>query len=220
MSIDSYFGLGKPDEKKEIAVKPALTDIVFEPKAMYNGKEKNFYTFDASLRVLQKRGYEHHPRPAEALDLICRGLEGRLQPEQQAIAGDMLASYGEWLSMAMILKGNMLHCYLDPKNIEFQGCEYGVKGGKLKHAGEEVYSIGPFRGWISIKEVNEINPALVEKLWSRPYAILPEEIRQHAWLFLPPENVLCPIGFFGYFNSGYIINTHCDLGNSRGVRQR
>ncbi len=221
MSVDTYFGIGKPDEKKEITVKPALADIVFEPRKVYDGKYKKFYTFDENLRALRERGYERHPRPAEAFDLICRGLEGRLSLEQQAIADDMIKGSGEWLSMAMLREGNLLHCYLDPEN--FRGDEkswkYVVNGGKLKHAGEEVYSIGSLRGWVSIKEINEINPALVEKLWSRHYAILPEEIRQNALLWIPPENVLWPVSRFGYFNSRYVIYTNC-FSNlaSRGVR--
>ncbi len=76
MSLDSYFGLGKPGNKKEITVKPALSDIVFEPRAVYERKEKKLYTFDASLQALRARGYERHPLPAEVFDLICRRLEG------------------------------------------------------------------------------------------------------------------------------------------------
>ncbi len=224
MSIDTYFGIGKPDEKKEITVKPALADIIFEPKA-----EKKLYTFDASLRVLRERSYERHPRPAEAFGLICNGLEGRLQPDQQAIADEMIQEDGsEWLSMVMLREGNLLHCYLDPENLVWNGHKYVAQGGKLKHAGEEVYSIGSsigsLRVWVPIKEVNEMNPALVEKLWSRHYAILPEEIRQNGRLWFPSENVLWPVGRLGYFDGKYIIGTvigtYWDSSASRGVQQR
>ena len=219
MNIDTYFGIGKPNEKKEITVKQALVDIVFEEKAVDNGKEKNFYTFDASLRVLRKRGYERHPRPAEAFGLICNGLEGRLQPEQQTVADNMLNGYEEWLSMALLREGNLLYCYLDPENLRWDEKEwkYVVQGGKLKHAGEEVYSIGSMRGGVPIKDMNEINPLLVEKLWSRHYAILPEEIRQKTWLYLPPENVLWPVDHSNY-DGRYHIGTHFYSRASRGVR--
>ncbi len=227
MSIDSYFGLCKPDEKKEITVKPALTEIVFEPKAVYKGNwaNKRPYTFDASLRALKERGYERHPRPAEVFDLICNGLEGRLQPEQKAIADNMLYCYSEWMSMAVLLEGNLLYCYLDPENLVWEKTKYKyvAQGGKLKHAGEEVYSIGSIglmNKRVSIKDVNEINPALVEKLWSRRYALLPDEVRQSGRLWLPPENVLWPVSRFGYFNSRYVIYTNC-FSNlaSRGVQR-
>ncbi len=217
MSVDSYLGLSKPDEKKEITVKPVLADIVFEEKAVYNGKEKRFHMFDVSLRALRARGYERHPRPAEAFDLICRRLEGRLSPEQQAIADDMRNGYSEWLSMAMMREGNLLHCYLDPENLVYDHNKwsYVVQGGKLKHAGEEVYSIGSLREWVSIKDVNEINPALVEKLWSRHYAILPEEIRQKAWIWLTSNEGLCPILRGSY--SWYISPVNILSGASRGI---
>ncbi len=216
MTIDSYLGISKPDEKKEITVKPALADVVFQPKAVYKEEEKRLYTFDASLRALRERGYERHPRPAEAFDLICRGLEGRLQPEQQVVADDRVDNNGEWLSMAVLREGNLLHCYLDPENLRWNGNDYVVQGGKLKHAGEEVYSVSSLCEWVPIKETNEINPALVEKLWSRHYAILPEEVRQNAWLYLPPENVLWPVSR-GFANQ-YIISAYYNFKASRGVR--
>ncbi len=218
-TLSTYLDIGKPDEKKEITVKSALSDIVFEPRAVYGGTEKKWYTFDASLRALQKRGYERHPRPAEAFDLTCRRLEGRLQPEQQAVADDMFSNRGEWLSMTMLREGNLLHCYLDPENLVWNGHKYVVPGGKLKHAGEEVYSIGSTNECVPIKDVNEINPALVEKLWSRPYAILPEKIRQNAWLLLPPENTLWPVGRGDYNNEYDIDSSYYGLA-SRGVCHR
>ncbi len=220
MSIDSYLGLSKPDEKKEVTVKSALADIVFEPRSVYEGKHKKLYTFDASLRALRKRGYERHPRPAEAFDLICRGLEGRLSLEQQTIADDMMNDYGEWLSMAMLRKGNLLHCYLDPENLIWNQHRFGydVQEGKLKHAGEEVYSIGSVNGLVSVEDVNEINHALVEKLWSRHYVILPKEVRQNARLWFLPEKFLWPVSCFGYFRSLYFIGTNDKFWASRGVR--
>ncbi len=217
--IKLYEGLGKPDEKKEITIKSALSDVVFEEKAVYDGKEKRLYTYDASLRALRARGYERHPRPVEAFDFICRGLEERLQPEQQAVAGDMVNSYGEWLSMAILRKGNLLHCYLDPENLVWNGNQYIVQGGKLKHAEEEVYSIGSLHGLIHIKYMNDANPALVEKLWSRHYALLPEEIRQNAWILLPPENALRPVSSNNYITK-YDVDTSYITSASRGVRQR
>ncbi len=219
MSIESYLSLSKPDEKKEITVKSALSDIVFEPRAVYGGTEKKWYTFDASLRALQKRGYERHPRPAEAFDLTCRRLEGRLQPEQQAVADDMFSNRGEWLSMTMLREGNLLHCYLDPENLVWNGHKYVVPGGKLKNAGEEVYSIGSLHRLIHIKYMNDVNPALVEKLWSHHYALLPEEIRQNAWILLPPENALRPVSSNNYITK-YDVDTSYITSASRGVRQR
>ncbi len=218
MSLDTYFGLSKPDEKKEMTVKSALADIVFEPRSVYEGKHKKLYTFDASLRALRKRGYERHPRPAEAFDLICRGLERKLQPEQQAIVDDMTCKDGEWLSMVVTCKRKMLHCYLDPENLIWDGNKYVVQGGKLKHAGEEVYSIGSLCGWVPIKNVNGINPLLIEKLWSRPYAILPEEIRQDALIWLPPENVLVPVG--SSHRGQYDVYAYFNYRASRGVSTR
>ncbi len=217
MSIDFYLGLNKPDEKKEITLKSALSDVVFEPRTVYEGQHKKLYTFNDSLQALRERGYERHPRPAEAFDLICRGLEGRLSPEQQAIADDMMNSYGEWLSMAMLRKGNLLHCYLDPENLLWDKKEwrYVVQGGKIKHAREEVYSISSFPDCFTPKTMNEINPTLVEKLWSRPYAILPEKIRQNALMWIPPESVLWLMSRGGYYKWYDVGTGYCKV--SRGV---
>ena len=142
---------------------------------------------------------------------------GRLQPEQKATADDRVNSYGEWLSMAMLREGNLLHCYFDPENLVWDGNKYTAQGEKLKHAGEEVYSIGSMNRWVSIKDVNEINPALVEKLWSRHYAILPEEVRQKAWLLIPSENSLLPVSRGNYINR-YVIDFNSNFKVSRGVR--
>ncbi len=221
MGIDFYIGLCKPDEKREITVKQAFADIVFEEKAVYVGKKKILYTFDESLLALRERGYERHPRPAEAFELIYNGLEGRLSPEQKAIADDMTSyNYGEWLSIAVLQKGNLLHCYLDPENLKWdeKAWKYVTHEGKLKHAGEEVYSIGSLCGCVSIKDVNEINPALVEKLWSRHYAILSEEVKQNAWIWLPSENVLWPVSR-GDYNKFFIL-PYINHWASRGVRQK
>ncbi len=218
MGLESYIGISKPEEKKEIRVVPYESKVVFEPKAVYCGNNKKQYTFDESLKALRKRGYERHPRPAEACDLICRSLEGRLQPEQQVIADDMLNNYEEWLSLAMQRKENQLHCYLDPENIFWDSTTrtYNVRGGKLKHSGEKVYDIPPVYDWFGIKKIHEVSPELVEILWSRPYAILPENIRLRTVIHLPPSGNIWPIGrdYFGYFDI-YCVYYYIA---SRGVR--
>ncbi len=212
MGIDSYLGLGKPEEKKEIRVEPYESKVVFEPKAVYEGNYKKLYSFDESLKALRKRGYERHPRPAEVFDLICRSLEGRLQPEQQAVVDDMQNSSSEWLSLAMKQKGDKLHCYFDPENIKWDGRGY-FSDKDFKCSLEKVYDIQSLSGFVSIKEVNKVSPELVEILWSRPYAILPEEIRKDGYSPFPPNGKIRPAGRGGYDISCYYGNLA-----SRGVQ--
>lgn len=217
MSLDQYFEIGKPEEKKKIHVEPQESKVIFEPKAIYEGKEKKLYTFDDSLRALRKCGYERHPRPAEAFDLICRSLEGRLQPEEQVVVDDMMKGHGEWLSMAMERKGNLLYCYLDPENLFWNGRGYSVAGKKLKYCGKKVYGIQSLSGWVCIKDVNKVNPEFIEMLLSRHYAILPDTIRRLSVIKLGLKEGIWPIGrsIFFYRYGIYHESTHMA---SRGVR--
>ncbi len=214
MNLDTYLGIGKPEEKKEIRIEPCESKVVFEPKAVYEGNYKKLYSFDESLQALRKRGYERHPRPAEVFDLICRGLEGRLQPEQQAIADDMWNNYGEWLSLVIRRRGDKLHCYFDPENIRLTGASYVVQGD-FKYDSKKVYVIQSLSGWVPIKEVNKVNPELVEILWSRPYAILPEEIRLKECLYLSHKDIIWPMSRGG--NYSYYIGWCNYAEASRGV---
>ncbi len=217
MSLDQYLGIGKPEEKKEILVESYESKVVFEPKAVYEGNYKKLYSFDESLLALRKRGYERHPRPAEAFDLICRGLEGRLQPEQQAIAEDIWNNYGEWLSLAIRKNGNKLHLYFDPEDIKRDTLSY-FSGKNFKYSLEKVYDIESLANMAHINEVNKVNPELVEVLWSRPYAILPDEIRKDAYFYFPSDGEIWPVGRGGYFDwygiDGYYFSNRA----SRGVR--
>ncbi len=220
MGLESYVGIGKPDEKKEIRVESSPNNIIFEQKAVYWGYNnsrynKKLYRFDESLVLLKQRGYERHPRPAEVFNLLCKGLEGGLPPEQLGIVEDILNNYPEWYSAAMRRKGNFLYYYLDPENIFWNGRSYGVKGGKLRHSGKEVYNIQSLSHWISIKDLNKVNSELVEVLWSRPYALLPNYILQKAWIYLPLEEGIWPVcRGFDYHGVGcYVVR----YGASRGV---
>ncbi len=216
MSLDIYLGIGKPEEKKEILVESYESKVVFEPNAAGCGGDKKLYSFDESLKALRKRGYERHPRPAEVFDLICRSLEGRLQPEQQAVVDDMLNSHGEWLSLAMKKEGDKLHCYFDPENIKWDGRGY-LADKDFKCSLEKVYDIQSLSGWVSIKELNKVSPELVEILWSRPYAILPEEIRKDGYSPFPPNGKMWPVGRY-YYNNWYYLVSSCYDRASRGVR--
>ncbi len=218
--LEGYLGIGKPEEKKEILVESPFNSIIFEHQSVYEGDKKKLYPFDESLQALRERGYERHPRPAEVFDFICKSLEGRLQPEQQAVADDMLNSYGEWLSLAMRQVGNKLYLYFDPENILWDGRKvhntYSA-GKNFKYALEKVYDIQSLSDYVSLKKVNRVNPELVATLWSRPYAILPDDIRLNTYIYLPSRNVVWPAGRGNF----YTFNIYCyDYDNwaSRGVR--
>src|SRR3989338_3517432 len=79
--------------------------------------EKALVTFDESLKLLRKAGYQRHLRPAEAFRFLAEGLEEKLTPEQKTVHDDMLTSHGEWMSLAMERQGDKLITYLDPEGL-------------------------------------------------------------------------------------------------------
>lgn len=192
--------------------------VKFETVAAYEGTEKKLYTFDESLARLQRAGLDRHSRPQEVFSLLIANLENKLTPEQKAVAEDMLNSCGEWLSLAMLRKGNKLSLYYDPKNLVWNRGSYEAQGS-LRHGGEQKFNIKglPSHKYVNIQRVNVKSPQLVQTLWTRPFKDLPEVIQNHTGLYLPPDGQIWPVGR-GNFNYDCDVNC-CNYndGASRGV---
>lgn len=192
----------------------AYKKVIFEKHAPRENNDKCIFNFQDSLDDLMQRGYARHQRPNEVFSLLCVYLEGELSVKN--IAQDMLNSYGEWFSLAMRYQNNILHCYIDPSFEYDRKCmRYNLKN----YSSERFFSL-PYLDKYSfiIKEVNVLNPSLVEFLWSRPFDQLPLDIRNNAYLYLLDDEHIWPVGR-SYGSYRYGVNCY-DFVNwaSRGVR--
>src|SRR3989344_6246767 len=188
------------EEEKQKAQQPippvtpqytTLKDLLVEqtsPKDTNNNKV--LLSYDKSLQALQQRNFQRHLRPSEAFQILIESIENPQSP-YKPLAQDMLASYGEWLSLAMKRTGNQLTCYLDPENLIWNGTTYEVQGS-LKHAGEHTFNINKKIKSQTYVDLNQFPPDLQVFLYSRPYDQLPDIMKaghKRAQLWLPPEKI-------------------------------
>ena len=190
-------------------------DISFEKVSPRESNgNKVLYHYDKSQEALQTRGLQRHARPVEVFGLLADSLENKLTPEQQAIAQDMLRSYGEWLSLAWERKGNLLVAYLDPVGLVWENNQYVKKN--FSHGAKKEFDItGKSSG--SYIDVSLFGDAFVVWHYGRNFAQLPKDMREggrRAQAFLPADSTIWPVGR-GYLR--YDVDTICDVGASRGV---
>jgi len=193
----------------------AYSGIIFEPTAHYDGTDKELLTYNQSLTRLQKAGYERHARPQEAFGLIIDGLEGKLTgklSQLKDVQEDMLNSYGEWLSLAVERKGDVLIAYLDPEGLAWKKDHY-AKTSKFNASDKKTLNIAGKNSeeWINLKEFDD---EFTKYFYAREFASLPKEIQNKAQVYLPPEGTIWPVGR-DVFSDGYYVGN----GASRGVRR-
>ncbi|MDP3640698.1 MAG: hypothetical protein Q8R53_05900 [Nanoarchaeota archaeon] len=178
----------------------SYNDITFEQKASYNNKDKQLLTYDQSLARLQAAGHKRHPRPAEAFSLLIASLEEKLSLEQKAVADDMLASCGEWLSAAAQRKGDTLTVYFDPQGLVWDGSRYIERNFLFSEKRDFSLAAGILSN--QFVDLSRFSPELVTALYSRLFQQLPQPFREgnrRAQVYLPPDNQIRPVGR-GYFN--------------------
>lgn len=192
-------------------------EIEPEVKEWYPDK-KYFITFDKSLKRLRKAGYERHLRPWESLDLLISRLEGKINGALDTIAKNILASKGEWFSMAVEREGKKLICYVDPENIRWSRYEERyIVDGVLNYSYKEELNIGriPSQMWTKLKDFDD---EFVSLFYNRNFKDLHTEIQEKSSVYLPPDGVLWPIGRGE--GEGIYICGHVDKRLSRGVKQK
>ena len=216
------------EEEKQKAQQPippvtpqytTLKDLLVEQTSLRDtNNNKVLLSYDKSFQALQQRNFQRHLRPSEAFQILIDNIE-QPQSSYKPLAQDMLASYGEWLSLAIKREQDKLICYLDPENLIWNGTTYEVQGS-LKHAGEHTFNINKKIKSQTYVDLNQFPPDLQVFLYSRPFDQLPEVMKtgtKRAQLYLPPENRIWPCGGgFGDFDLGGF----CNSGASRGVRSR
>ncbi len=210
-------------------------DLVVEPKALRDqtSKDKVLFGYNASLADLRKRGYDRHLRSDEVFRIMIEALENP-SDKLNAVADDLWDSHGELLSAYFQVShdGKELTVFLDPENLKYDSNVYVVDGnnGFIKCSTTNKFSLEkivkkrifwrnkteniPLKDLVRLERVNEINPELVEFLYSRPYHRLPRHIQIHGGLRLPPAGKGGPIGRIRYFT----VYAESSYGASRGVR--
>ena len=190
-------------------------NLVWEPK-----KHDEWTYFDASLARLKQQKFSRHPRPAEAFGLIAAHLEKKLPKNLDDIAKDMLSGKGEWLSLAMERKGDILACYLDPENLVWKvGNRYDVSGGKLRYSEKKEFNIKGKKSatWIC---ADEFSLELIKYCYGREFKQLPQEMKTgdyRAHLALPPDGQLWPAARGSGDCGCFLLGVNDDWA-SRGVR--
>lgn len=198
------------------------TGVRFEPSAFHNdGGRKEIYTFDKSLSRLRTAGFTRHPRPQEVFSLLIADLEGRLTPEQKAIADDMLKSFGEWLGLALERNGDIITVYLDPEGLVWNNSTEKYDQQNFQFISRRDFHIDrriESERWI---DLDQFSDDVVKYLSTRPFAQLPEKMKRgdlQVQLYLPLDGTIWPVsrGLFecpSYEFNCYIYN----YGASRGV---
>ena len=187
-----------------IACKGGKTLNELRPK-----REKIMLSYDKSLERVRNEG-KRHPSPKEAFSLIIDNLEGRLSEELKPVAEDMCGGFGEWLSMAMERKGDVLICYLHPEGLVWDGKTY-VKIN-FTYAEKEQFNVSG-KGSQEMINLSAFDDMLVQYIYGKSFDKLPKEMRKGS-IYLPEEGVVWPAGISGYS----IFDCRYNLRASRGVK--
>lgn len=195
--------------------------VEFEPNVsrdIYN--DKIAFTYDGSLERVKSAGYDRHASPEEAFTLFADNLEGKLQGEYKAAADDMLSSHGEWLSMAMERKGDVLVCYLHPEGLVWNEDKrlYIKKGFKYEDRQKFNVSGKVSQVWMPF---DAFDNDFVKFIYGRNINDLPEKMREGTRklrIDLPGEGILWPVCYGNtiVFSTG--ANQHYRA--SRGVKEK
>ena len=149
---------------------------------------------DARLHALGMRS----PKPRELFGLIREGLERKLSGEPLQLFEDVMLSNGEWFNT-----------YFETRNGTLIVTEDGS---------EEIYSIeGMNPGDFYPLRDFAASGNFVERMYSVPFALLPQRIQNESSVYLPSGGGSWPVGRGGLDNYGFGIGSY-DVRASRGVR--
>ena len=193
--------------------------LVFEHPVPYDqaGENKVLFIYNQSLERVKAAGFQRHPRPVEAFGLLAESLEGKLTGDLKEVADNMLQSHGEWLSLAVERRGDVLIAQVDPEGLAWKKDEY-VKTKKFACTEQREFDVTgkPSGSWIDLKEFNE---DFVRFMYGRRFEDLPVAMREgdkRARVALPSEGKVRPVGrvvFYRFYVYYYDVA-------SRGVRER
>ena len=212
----------RADALKEKVPIPVVSykNLQFESRAYRDQgqTEKKLFHYDQSLVRLRHDGFARHARSAEVFSLLCGGLEGKLTPKEKTIADDMLASYGEWISLALERTGNRLIAYVDPEGLVWEENQY-VKSSQFRSAEQHEFDITG-KNSKKLIDIDLFDAEVVQFLYGRSFDDLPAAMRKgdhQARLYLPYDNTIWPVcrGIIDY--NYYAVGSFDTQRSSRGV---
>ena len=228
ISLDDFVS-GNLDKVRRIvdsygSRKAVFDGLDFEPKAYRESGKKKLLTYDKHEARLKKAGYDRAPTSQEAFGLIIAHLEGKLKkinPVLDEVARDMLDSYGEFFCQAVQRKGNKWIIFEKATGLKWDNSndKYNIPRKKW-YENKVVFDISGLAvgKWISLKEVDEKHPELIEYFYTRPFKGLPKHIGE-VDMYIPNDNNMWPVGRSIY--SGAIDVRGCySIRASRGMRKR
>ena len=172
------------------------TNLVIEEK-----KTKNYMYFNDSLARLREAGFKRHLRPVEYFAIFADvETHGSASPYYE-LRKNLWSNYGEWLSMAVMIKDGMLHIAMDPENIAWNDKK-----------SEHIYT-GPTT--ITIPA-----PQLKADKWNENISEFTNYFGVGCkGIYLPKEGVWGPVGFGGNVGNGrLVLVADYSRGTSCGVR--
>jgi len=199
--------------KKKPQEEDILKDLVISQR---HGEE---LLYNTSLNRLKIEGYERHLRPDECFTLIARYLEGNLKEPLRSIAYNIVnVSLLDWLSIAFQRQGGILHCYLDPEGLVWNG-ECYAPHPKVQYSQKKEFDIKgiPSLDWVGLDRFED---GFVRFFYGKSFEELPEEFTDgiyKAQIVIPEENV--------YYAMARGLGLHkysmqpAESANFRGVRK-
>lgn len=185
--------------------------MAFEPSAPRDERDrdglhrpKRLFTYDQSLARLRAAGYHRHLQPAEVFAYLCATLEGRtLTADDARLALDLFSAPGEWLDCAFERRDNQLSVYLGLEGLAWDGGRY-VPDSTFRFSRKQT---APITGLPSEEyfRLHNLGDSLVFTLTGRLFDDLPREVQEKAFVQLPPDGVIWPVGRCG-FTQNYNIS--------------
>lgn len=163
-------------------------------------KTKNYMYFNESLTRLREAGFKRHLTPAEYFEIVndveMHGTASPFYEKRQ----NMWSGYGEWLSMAVMIKDGVLHIALNPENIAWNS-----KKEQYEYSGPTTISIPA--------------PKLKAKEWNENISEFTNYFGVGCkGIYLNKEGSWVPVSFGGSSDVSRLFLNASNVRASRGVR--
>ncbi len=207
-----------------------LDNLIVEPSAYRNrGRtEKALFYFTESHNRLVQDGYERHTSFQEQISLLILHLENKLTghlEQLNAVAEDMLKSYGEWCNQAYKTiqqgKTRTLTFIEGVTRLDWDKDEYRHIRNTLEHSVPKPVtfdvsdlSVGYFHFY---QDIYKKHGDLIKYTHTKKFKDLPEIMKETAEIFLPLSGHIWPFARSG-FGIFCVDASYYDRA-SRGVRR-
>ena len=225
-------GLQRPVEDEE-ASPPAVAygGVEIQISVQRNaGGGKSHFSYDKSLELLRRNGFERHPLPSEMFGIWNQRFFGTLPPRLDPLLDDMLSDGSEWTDLAMKVyrsDGWRVNFYQLPEvqsHTDRRGYTRHRFAAPLGKAIESFHMggyISARRGTVLLEELSQRNHNLIRFLYGRSYTLLPQQVQERGGLYIPkgPEPRILIRGGSDHHPFQYHA-TLTGMAASRGVREK